>query len=449
MADRHWINTMVVAVLGLVIGGVSLVMTGGVGGASPHVNDVLQVIPPSGTFPDTTLGTSSTIGAATDQDPATPYFLNNTQSTDTIDLETGVTFSGPAANDYAIAPGQCGPSGATVIVLRPGIFCYPDISFFPGALGDRAATMTVQGSADPTPVSVSLDGTGTIGYYQVDAAGNVSHRGDAAYFGDAGSMHLNSPIVGIAATGDNGGYWLVADDGGIFSYGDAQFYGSTGDIHLNKPIVGMAGTNDAGGYWMVASDGGIFAYGDAPYFGSHGGSPLNQPIVGMAPTADNGGYWLVAADGGIFAYGDAQFHGSHGGSPLNQPIVGMAPTPDDGGYWLVAADGGVFAYGDAQFYGSTGGIHLNKPIVGMAAMPTGTGYWFTAADGGLFNFGDAPFQGSGVGTLSGQVVGMASDGGATVQASFDIPSILHDHLSGTRAVTPRLPVRESAGTPRG
>ncbi len=41
-----------------------------------------------------------------------------------------------------------------------------------------------------------------------------------------------------------GGYWLVAADGGIFSFGDAQFYGSTGAIHLNQPIVGMAATPD-------------------------------------------------------------------------------------------------------------------------------------------------------------------------------------------------------------
>jgi hypothetical protein len=36
------------------------------------------------------------------------------------------------------------------------------------------------------------------------------------------------------------GYWEVASDGGIFSYGGAEFYGSTGSLHLNAPIVGMA-----------------------------------------------------------------------------------------------------------------------------------------------------------------------------------------------------------------
>jgi hypothetical protein len=87
--------------------------------------------------------------------------------------------------------------------------------------------MTIQGSVH-IPWSVSLSGTGTIGYYQVDSGGRIAHMGDAAYFCDAGSTKLNQPIVGMAATGDDGGYWLVVTDGGIFSYGDAQFYGSTG-----------------------------------------------------------------------------------------------------------------------------------------------------------------------------------------------------------------------------
>jgi hypothetical protein len=120
------------------------------------------------------------------------------------------------------------------------------------------------------------------------------------------------------------GYWLVAADGGIFSYGDAGFYGSSGAMHLNQPIVGMAATPDGKGYWLVAADGGIFSYGDAGFAGSAGAMHLNQPIVGMAATPDGRGYWLVAADGGIFSYGDAAFAGSAGSTHFNQPIVGMA-----------------------------------------------------------------------------------------------------------------------------
>ena len=94
-------------------------------------------------------------------------------------------------------------------------------------------------------------------------------------------MHLNKPIVGIAADAASGGYWLVASDGGVFAF-DAPFYGSTGSLHLNKPIVGMAATDDARGYRFVASDGGVFNFGDAKYSGSTGGSGLVVPVVAVA-----------------------------------------------------------------------------------------------------------------------------------------------------------------------
>jgi hypothetical protein len=391
----------------------------------------LTATPGSLSFGDTTLGTFT---------PDTFVVTNVGASTDTIDLSSNdLSFTGPGADDYLVTPsGNCPGDGVSTVVLNSGGACTLNVSFYPGALGDRSATMTIQGSIG-SGVSVNLSGNGTIGYYQVDARGNVAYAGDAGYYGDAGQLTLNHPVVGMAATGDDGGYWLVASDGGIFNYGDAGFFGSTGAIHLNKPIVGMEGTADAQGYWLVATDGGIFSYGDAPFYGSTGNIHLNQPIVGMAATPDGGGYWLVASDGGIFSYGDARFYGSTGNIHLNKPVVGMAPTPDGEGYWLVASDGGVFSYGDARFYGSTGNIHLNQPIVSMAAMPDGLGYWFTAADGGLFNYGDAPFLGSGVGTGLGQVVGMASDGGPTVQAFADIPAIRQAHVSHLDQQARRIP----------
>jgi N-acetylmuramoyl-L-alanine amidase len=218
----------------------------------------------------------------------------------------------------------------------------------------------------------------------------------------------NAPIVGMAATDDDGGYWLVGSDGGIFSYGDANFAGSAGALHLNAPVVGMAAAPDGRGYWLAARDGGIFNYGDAGFFGSAGALQLNAPIVGMAATRDGDGYWLVASDGGIFSYGDARFWGSTGGTHLNAPVVGMAATPSGGGYWLVASDGGIFSYGDATFYGSTGALHLNEPVVGMAAAPAG-GYWLVASDGGIFTYGNAFYEGSLGGTvLPSAVVGMAA-----------------------------------------
>ncbi len=74
----------------------------------------------------------------------------------------------------------------------------------------------------------------------------------------------------------------MASDGGIFNYGDAVFQGSAGSLPLNKPVVGMAATGDGGGYWLVASDGGIVDYGDAPLHSSAGWLPPGEPVVGMA-----------------------------------------------------------------------------------------------------------------------------------------------------------------------
>ncbi len=423
MSIQGWTKRAAFVLASIFLGGASLIAVGvgvgeageSAGAASPHL------VMNAENFPDTTLGTYSP--------SANPSVLSNSGPTDTIDLNTDVSFSGPGSDDYVMTPGNCSGDGVSTIVLQSGQSCTPEVDFYPGALGSRAATMTIQGSADTSPVSVSLTGTGTIGYYEVDSYGDVATAGDASYYGDTGSVSLNHPIVGMAATGDSGGYWLVASDGGIFSFGDASFYGSTGAIDLNKPIVGMAATPDSGGYFLVASDGGIFSFGDARFYGSTGAIHLNKPIVGMAATPDGKGYWLVASDGGIFSFGDASFYGSTGAIHLNKPIVGMAPTPDGEGYWLVASDGGVFSFGDAQFYGSTGAIHLNQPIVAMAPMPTGDGYWFAAADGGLFNFGDAPFDGSGAGTGLGQVVDMATDGEPTLQAQTHIPAI-RAHLPG-------------------
>ena len=246
-------------------------------------------------------------------------------------------------------------------------------------------------------------------YWLVASDGGIFTFGNAGFYGSAGSIPLNRPIVGMAPTSANNGYWLVASDGGIFTYGGAGFYGSQGGKPLNAPIVGMAATPDGGGYWMVASDGGIFSFGDAKFYGSMGGKPLNKPIVGMARAANGLGYWLVASDGGIFSFGSAAFHGSMGGKPLNKPIVGMASTSDGLGYWMVASDGGIFDFGDAGFYGSAGGTPLNKAAVGMAATPDGHGYWITASDGGIFNYGDANFYGSEGGVaLNRPVVGVAS-----------------------------------------
>jgi hypothetical protein len=273
-----------------------------------------------------------------------------------------------------------------------------------GFVGPVTFTQTNPATHLLVSTSGHLTTTGT------QAAGSYTVSGTTSdAFGDTGTFTYTLTVNPVVVSGAQG-YRIVGTDGGIFSF-NAPFYGSAGNITLNKPIVGMAATPDGKGYWLVASDGGIFSFGDASFHGSTGSITLNKPIVGMAATPDGKGYWLVASDGGIFSFGDAQFFGSAGNIALNKPIVGMAATPNGKGYWFVASDGGIFAYGDAPFYGSAGNISLSKPIVGMAATPDGKGYWFVAADGGIFNYGDASYKGSvpGLGAHVNNIVGLSAN----------------------------------------
>jgi sugar lactone lactonase YvrE/ribosomal protein L24E len=281
-----------------------------------------------------------------------------------------------------------------------GVAVAPDGSIYISNNGDKFAS-------DTTPGQILRVTEPASGYRLVASDGGVFSYGQYKFFGSAGGLTLNKPVVGGAGLPDGPGYWLVASDGGIFSYGAARFYGSTGSLVLNKPVVGMAPTPDGRGYWLVASDGGIFSFGDAKFHGSTGGLVLNKPIVGMAATPDGGGYWLVASDGGVFAFGDAKFYGSTGALTLNSPIVAMASKPGGTGYWLVASDGGVFAF-SAPFLGSMGGKPLNKPIVGAAASPDGTGYWLVASDGGIFSFGATFFGSAGSLALNEPIVSMTT-----------------------------------------
>jgi methionine-rich copper-binding protein CopC len=54
----------------------------------------------------------------------------------------------------------------------------------------------------------------------------------------AGSVLETAPRQ-IAGTLTGKGYWLVATDGGVFNFGDARFFGSAGSLRLNKPMVAL------------------------------------------------------------------------------------------------------------------------------------------------------------------------------------------------------------------
>jgi hypothetical protein len=163
--------------------------------------------------------------------------------------------------------------GYWLVAADGGVFAFGDAVFY-GSTGSLHLNKPI--------VGMTTDGTG-LGYWLVAADGGIFNFGDAQFHGSTGSIHLSQPMVGMAFSpnlgggshgpGDFAGYWLAAADGGIFSLGNAIFHGSAGGLHLNQPIVGMAATPDGQGYWLVGSDGGIFSFGDAGFHGSATGPP--------------------------------------------------------------------------------------------------------------------------------------------------------------------------------
>ena len=213
-----------------------------------------------------------------------------------------------------------------------GIFAFGDAGFH-GSMG---------GSPLNKPM-VGMAATGTSnGYYLVASDG-----------GSSPSATPSSTARWAASTSTSrwwawppspaAGYRLVASDGGIFSSASAAFYGSAGSLTLNQPIVGMADTPDGNGYWLVAADGGIFSYGESVFHGSTGGMHLNQPMVGMASL-------------GATVGGRALLVGTFNGIPGQYPTIQAAVDAAQPGDWILIAPGDYHESDDLDHPPSSGDI---------------------------------------------------------------------------------------------
>ena len=243
--------------------------------------------------------------------------LANANSSNLIEQWNGTTWSNSVAPQsgttaYDLTDVSCFGSTSCVAV---GTVVASAPNTVPQALAWNGTSWVAQTPVTPSSTNLNpLYGIACVGGQTCVAVGSSRPTGSTTTLN---ALIQTAPIV-------RPGYRFVASDGGVFNYGGASFNGSAGSLKLNQPVVGMAATPDGGGYWLVASDGGIFSYGDAVFRGSTGAMKLNQPVVGMSSTPSGNGYWLVASDGGVFSYGDAVFSGSTGNIHLNKPIVGMS-----------------------------------------------------------------------------------------------------------------------------
>jgi hypothetical protein len=112
-----------------------------------------------------------------------------------------------------------------------------------------SACTAVGDASNPQPLVEEWDGTDwsiapTEGVGTHSTLNGVSCLGPqvCVAVGNSGPGNSGPPLVEMIGVPILQGYWLAASDGGIFNYGDAGFFGSAGSLHLNEPIVGMAAT---------------------------------------------------------------------------------------------------------------------------------------------------------------------------------------------------------------
>ncbi len=88
----------------------------------------------------------------------TVTLTNSGTSTLMLTASNAVTITGTNASDFTIASGTTCTNNASV--AANGGTCFINLTFKPGAVGARTATLTVTDNASPTTQSVTLNGTG-------------------------------------------------------------------------------------------------------------------------------------------------------------------------------------------------------------------------------------------------------------------------------------------------
>jgi len=108
-----------------------------------------------------------------------------------------------------------------------------------------------------------------------------------------------------------------------------QFYGSAGGLGLESPVIAAASTPTGEGYWIATAAGDVLTFGDAIYFGAPtdlaGGT--DDPVIGMSASRFSFGYWVATAGGSVHAFGDTYFLGNAPPGSIVDPVVAFDAVP--------------------------------------------------------------------------------------------------------------------------
>lgn len=162
--------------------------------------------------------------------------LTNTGSAD-LRL-TGIGFTGPDQNDFAVSSSTCGGS------VRAGGSCTVSIRFAPNATGNRSATAVFTYNGPTPTATVSLTGTATApDLGPTGPAGATGVTGATGETGAIGPTGLTGATGNTGATGETG---LAGPTGPTGSTGETGFTGPTGTTGDTGDTGATGPTGDPG-----------------------------------------------------------------------------------------------------------------------------------------------------------------------------------------------------------
>jgi hypothetical protein len=284
---RRW-RTIGVVVAGaaavVVLGVVATLVLGDSNGSDPAAGTTAA----SGTDETTADGTGDTLAAAS-AEPERPVWIVEGDGS-VVDALTGIPVAGGVeAPVVDVIDNQAGTGGWQLLA---------DGSIRAFGLAEPVGSGQLLLTPDEEP-AVLLPGETDGGVLVVIGSGRVVPVGDAAQFGDASELELDSPLVDGVRSADGMGYVLLSAAGDLYAFGDAASDRSAREL-LEAPAMGLVAIED--GYIVIAEDGRSVRLSSDPATGAEVTSTgevgaLTTPLRSVRQAGDR--VIVVDADGAV------------------------------------------------------------------------------------------------------------------------------------------------------